>query len=399
MKKGNVMRYLLKIAIAGLFLGAPLISQAVESVIRVVAAPNNVYNSTQAANTAYAMAYGGAIYNSNGTYLGSGVTPKNQWYLVARYQGQNAVKNLVAYDPSAMTGLSTPMEYQRGMLGGTTPQTTYQLQGYNVGMLNLSWDFDGNNGETHPANIYCPQNLSNCFGVHKHVVYGYDFSPPVKTFTNPNDANSSLSIQADGMRVASFTPYDKVNLGGYPSSPVGQYYWVLFFRDSSKPSVPAIQLVIAIYQNAWHDGSEQIGVEYVGNWAQPYFVSSMQRGTKKFVDVRSDSALGFRTAPWVNMLFSRAHITPKYLKTIVDVANAMASRQCSPTDTACHQQAFNTGEGWCNRTPATGQYSCDLSNYQLASVHLIQEIQYERGDQVVMGSAAYAPAVYELRQY
>ena len=312
---------------------APLPATAAEELIRNIAPPQYVRDAAEASRIMYSQVMPlvtPSLLDASGNVP---VVPLDTFYLVVRHQAANAVGHdaigqRVDYDAAPNTRLAVPPSKQCGPVGGAIAQSTYQLSGYAGGMLTLSWDFDGNVGETQPLRAWPCLGDPDCAGVNKHASYEMAFSHPPAVFTDPTDETTSLAIQGD-LRVAQFDAYNRNLSGdGIPTkNPIGEYYFVLYYKDVLVPAQPPIEQIVLAYRTADPDtpysGEDGINLEIVGASANPFIASSFARGTssKLFNEVRPDSAGELAQAPWGQSVFYRTHITPRNLRNMIGAIN------------------------------------------------------------------------------
>lgn len=313
---------------------------------RVVIAPNNVEDLSQ-------------IFVKDHI-----AKPYDRFYLAVRYQWPNwsdpdstAFRYPTDYDTHDNTGLGPwSSSFQRGPLGGSGPQSVYQLKGYEVGVLMRSQD------SPHPqANGGYPVCAPNCNGYEKHTIYEYQFSQPVLAFTkttNPSDTDFGLVVDAE-LQVYQMEGWSSLDGGAPKGILAGQFAWVITFRD---PSGKPVQYVIFAFHSRpnSYNGSEAVVLEPIGNGDNGYYITtSFKRSvTKQFVTTVSAEDDFFAT-PWQGYKKFSAFVSPKNLLNAIEALNAK-------------------GAG----------LSTDVLNYKLSQVGLNQEVHYEdNGDAFVMGSS------------
>jgi hypothetical protein len=314
-------------------------------------------------------------------------TANDRFYLSPVYQIANwpsqpyvsPVQYTTSYNAQPNTGLG-PLDQslQRGPLVGNVAQSTFQLTGYQGGMLMRSWD-----SPYMPQNGYpgCPGG--NCAGAIKHTAYQYIWSSPKTIFkqtTNPVDQNDGLVLQAN-VTVNQFEAWSTVT-GGLPAAPViGQYTFVAYLHD---PSGKTLQYVIYLYSSpcviasppcpsgyATYDGSEGVGEEVIGSTQSPYIITSFKTNRlMTYSTIRSDSSGVFSNSTWPGSSpFFRVYITPYNLQNAIYTLN---------------NPPYNMG------------LSTDVLHYTVAEVAMNQEVPYSSGDAWVMGSSFNAFGVFEI---
>jgi hypothetical protein len=313
----------------------------------------------------------------------------DRFYLSPRYQRVNwdhpedgqvtAIEHYSAYDARLNTGLQVDEQYQRGPIGGPAAQSTFQLKGYQGGMLMRSWDSPHpQHGSGYPD---CP--AGDATGANKHTVYQYTWAIPQPVFRmtdNPVDTKDGLVVQAD-VTVNQFEAWSTLT-GLSPQAPViGQYFFVVYLRD---PAGKSLQYVVILYSSpcaiaagtcsttfATYDGSEGVGYEAIGGSLAPYIVTSFRKDRPMtFSTIRPDSSGEFSNAIWPAATpFFRVYITPFNLQNAIYALNTF------------HDAGL----------------SQDVLNYTIAAVAINQEVIYaDNGDAFVMGSSFGAFGVFEI---
>lgn len=300
---------------------------------------------------------------------------KGQWNLNIRYQPASrqstppTIANypVTTYNAINNTGLSVPADYQRGPFGGAGAQSTFQLNGYDIGALMISWD------SAHPFNQpNC--NPTKCAGLNKHVAYEYEFPENQKfPFSGTGNAdNVSVALQGD-FQVKQFE-----SNGG-----TADLYWALYFtgpKQTNPVEKMDLQFVVLMYSSHTPGGPQAfVPNEIVGSTATPYAWTTMN--TTDFATVRADSAKQYdgNPIPWTTKDFRRVHITKANLLNAINSVNTAYRAKYGQTTTV--------------------QLSTDVTQYSLKKVGVLQEMEYY-GDQYVVFGASYKwPGVYLLKQW
>jgi hypothetical protein len=289
-------------------------------------------------------------------------------YMAVRYQKPNwndslssPVQYTTNYNAAPNTGLGPfDVTWQRGPIGNSLAQSTFQLNGYAGGMLMRSWD------SPHPILGY-PGCGSNC-PANKHAIFANEWKqanwPKLFTMTtNPHATNVGFVVQAD-LEAHQFEKWSTIT-GGTPQSAVtGQLAFVVNLRD---PAGKSLHYVIYVFQsdNQWTEG---IAYDpYQGN----FITSSVKRNRlMTYTTIKSDTVNDFSNTPWAGKRFYRVHITPQNIQ---DAVYAMNLR----------------GAG----------LSTDVLNYKVSAVAINQEVNYKNnGDAFVIGSSFSAFGAFEIMQ-
>jgi len=291
--------------------------------------------------------------------------PPDRFYLKARFQrswrGGAPFTNPTSFNPSTYTGLGPlPLLNQRGPLGGSIDQSTFQISGNEVGILMRTWD------GPHPC---VGVSLTACNGFHKHTVYERNWSTAEKIFTSRNPSNS-LDIEAD-INVKHFAQWNS-RTGGAPVGIVaGQLVFVIFLEDANHNR---IQYVVYAFDSnpGTNDGNElDPRLEPIGAGNNGYYLTSSfkKRRVMKYTTVDRNSA-GFTHAAWGSYRHFKVRITQDNLTNAIKALNAKG-----------------------------GNLSTDVMNYGITLVGINQELAYraridngairydDNGDEAVMGSS------------
>ena len=291
--------------------------------------------------------------------------PPDQFYLKARFQrswaGGAPFASQTSYNPWAYTGIGPlPPLNQRGPIGGSADQSTFQISGSEVGFLMRT--FDG----PHPC---AGVSTTACEGFHKHTVFERNWTRFERIFTSRNPSGS-LDIEAD-INVAHFSQWN-TKTGGAPVGVVaGQLVFVLFLEDRNHHR---IQYVVYAFDSNFltNDGSElDPRLEPIGPGDQGYYLTSSfkKRRVMKYTTVATDSA-EFATVPWGSYRHFKFRITQDNLANAIKALNAKG-----------------------------GNLSTDVMNYGITLVGVNQEIAYrakfdrgairydDNGDEAIMGSS------------
>ena len=291
--------------------------------------------------------------------------PANRFYLKARFQrpwsGGAPFTYRTTYNASAFTGLGPlPAINQRGPLGGSAPQSTFQISGNEVGFLMRTAD------GPHPC---AGVSATACNGFHKHTVSERNWSNFEKIFTSRN-ASDSLDIEAD-INVAHFAQWN-AKTGGRPEGIVaGQLVFVIFLEDGNHHRIQYV--VYAFDSNVMtNDGNElEPRLEPIGAGDNGYYLTSSfkKHRVMKYTTVADNSA-EFSSTPWASYRHFKIRITQDNLANAIAALNAKG-----------------------------GRLSTDMMNYGIALVGINQEIAYramvdhgairydDNGDEAVMGSS------------
>jgi len=289
----------------------------------------------------------------------------DQFYLKARFQrswtGAAPFASQTSYNPWAYTGLGPlPPLNQRGPIGGSVDQSTFQISGSEVGFLMRTPD------GPHPC---AGVSATACEGFHKHTVFERNWTRFERIFTARNPSGS-LDIEAD-INVAHFSQWN-AKTGGSPVGIVaGQLVFVIFLEDRNHHRIQYV--VFAFDSNLLtNDGSElDPRLEPIGPGNNGYYLTSSfkKRRIMKYTTVAADSA-EFASVPWGSYRHFKFRITQ------VNLENAI--------------RALNT---------KGGNLSTDVMNYGITLVGVNQEIAYrakvdrgairydDNGDEAIMGSS------------
>ena len=291
--------------------------------------------------------------------------PADQFYMKARFQrswsGGAPFARQTSYNPSAFTGLGPlPLPNQRGPLGGSVIQSTFQISGNEVGILMRTRD------GPHPCVGATP---IACNGFHKHTVYERNWSAFERIFTS-RSSSSALVVEAD-INVKFFAQWNS-GTGGNPVGIVaGQLVFVVFLEDRSRNR---IQYVIYAFDSNLntYDGNEiEPQLEPLGEDNNGYYLTSSfkKRRVMKYTTVDPVSA-EFTNTPWASYRHFTIRITQDNLQNAISALNAKG-----------------------------GRLSTDVMNYGITLVGINQEIAYhakidngtlhydDNGDEAVMGSS------------
>jgi len=289
----------------------------------------------------------------------------DQFYLKARFQrswaGGAPFASQTSYDPSAYTGLGPlPSLNQRGPIGGSADQSTFQISGNEVGFLTRTAD------GPHPC---AGVPAIACEGFHKHTVFERNWTRFERIFTARNPSGS-LDIEAD-INVAHFSQWN-AKTGGSPVGIVaGQLAFVIFLEDRNHHRIQYV--VYAFDSNVLtNDGNElDPRLEPIGPGNNGYYLTSSfkKRRIMKYTTVAADSA-EFASVPWGSYRHFKFRITQANLGNAIKALNAKG-----------------------------GNLSTDVMNYGITLVGVNQEIAYrakvdrgairydDNGDEAIMGSS------------
>jgi len=289
----------------------------------------------------------------------------DQFYLKARFQrswtGGSPFAGQTSYNPAAYTGLGPlPPRNQRGPIGGSADQSTFQISGSEVGFLMRT--FDG----PHPC---AGVSATACEGFHKHTVFERNWTRFERIFT-ARKPSSSLDIEAD-INVAHFSQWN-AKTGGSPVGIVaGQLVFVVFLEDRNHHRIQYV--VYAFDSNVLtNDGSElDPRLEPIGPGNNGYYLTSSfkKQRVMKYTTVAADSA-AFTSVPWGSWRHFKFRITQVNLDNAIKALNAKG-----------------------------GNLSTDVMSYGITLVGVNQEIAYrakvdrgairydDNGDEAIMGSS------------
>ena len=342
----------------------PPIGAALPKAFGVVAMA--LLSSLAAAETRVILAPYTAPDNPSSLYFDQYVDPPaDGFYLKARFQrswsGGAPFANPSSYNPSAFTGLGPlPLPNQRGPLGGSVVQSTFQISGNEVGILMRTKD------GPHPCVGATP---IACNGFHKHTVYERNWSAFEKIFTSRSSSNA-LVIEAD-INVKFFAQWNSGTGGNAVGIVAGQLVFVVFLEDRSRNR---IQYVIYAFDSNLntYDGNEiEPQLEPLGEDNNGYYLTSSfkKRRVMKYTTVDPVSA-EFTNTPWASYRHFTIRITQDNLQNAISALNAKG-----------------------------GRLSTDVMNYGITLVGINQEIAYhakidngalrydDNGDEAVMGSS------------
>jgi hypothetical protein len=308
------------------------------------------------------------------------VLPVDNFYLIVRYMGEDALSAAPAYDfghidamyayppyrGHALTGLSVPepaARWQRAKRSDADPDdsSAFQIHCYDAASYINTWNFPS-------------REIS---GGGSHAIYGYSFNhPPPPAIYDDNPATDFV-LQAS-IEIPWFAAYP--GSADEAATPVGEVSVFAYFRDRFTGKTFA--LLLGVFDN--RSGADSSYPSFVSHDGATPFVSQPFSETAAYATLSPYSS-HYTGTPWTGLRFFRAHITQ---------ANFSAALSAINTYCRSHLEAR-----YCETIPYIWTaYSPSVLNYELTDFGVLHEV--DRGSpsgNLSMGMHVYGLGAWNFR--
>jgi hypothetical protein len=285
------------------------------------------------------------------------VLPVDNYYMIVRYMGEDAVSASPAYDfgqideaypyapirGHALTGLTVPdpaEEWQRAKRYDADPDNSsaFQVHCYDAASYINTWNF-------------APQIIS---GGGPHAIYGYSFNHPPPPLIYDTDPATDFVLQAS-IEIPWFAAYPGPSTDN-ATTPVGEVSVFAYFRDRFTGKTFA--LLLGVFDN--RSGFDSSYPSFVSHDGSTPFVSQPFSETAAYATLSPYSAR-YTGTPWIGLRFFRAHITQ---------ANFSAALTAINDYCRMHSEAR-----YCETIPYIWTaYSPSISSYELTDFGVLHEV-------------------------
>ena len=307
--------------------------------------------------------------------------PVNNFYLIVRYMGEDAISASPSYDfghidasyvwppyrSLALTGLTVPVpksQWQRAKRSDADPDNSsaFQIHCYDSGSFINTWTFP-------------TQALT---GGGPHAIYGYSFNNPPPPAIFDGNPVTDFVLQAS-IEIPWFSAYTGPP-DGEQATPIGQVSLFAYFRDRFTGKTFA--LLLGVFDN--RSGANSSYPSTVAHDGSTPFVSVPFNESAAYATLSPYSST-YTGIPWTGLRFFRAHITQANFSAALDAIN---------TYCGSHSEAR-----YCNVFPFLWTaYSSSAANYELTDFGVLHEVDRGgRNGNLSMGVHVYGLGAWNFR--